>query len=356
MKLNRALIENFKGVKHLEIDFTSTTSGQPRPLTCLIGDNGSGKTTVMQAIALTLSLATYRTKAPTAFDWQGFQVERVGSLGKTRVDLEVEIDATEQRAAVELWAAYGAPREEEWVSVRDAAATGSNPVVHVAYEGTPFRGVPTTNVKFLGRHMINVVAQTHPEEKKRLSEFGDVFWFTQDRNIGWGHNGASRGAWQANVERLREMLVAWWAIHKSRPETAEGDHITLLEQHFNRVFPGTKFVGVQERLNTTEPGPKDVYFLLERDGKVYDIAEMSSGEQAVFPLIFEFTRQNIAKSVVLIDELELHLHPPQQQALLAALRKLGPDCQFIISTHSRHLEGVIPDEEEVRLPGGRRCL
>jgi predicted ATP-binding protein involved in virulence len=83
---------------------------------------------------------------------------------------------------------------------------------------------------------------------------------------------------------------------------------------------------------------------------------MSSGEQAVFPLIFEFTRQNIAKSIVLIDELELHLHPPQQQALLSALRKLGPDCQFIISTHSPYLEKAIPEEEEIRLPGGRRCL
>jgi predicted ATP-dependent endonuclease of OLD family len=83
---------------------------------------------------------------------------------------------------------------------------------------------------------------------------------------------------------------------------------------------------------------------------------MSSGEQAVFPLIYEFIRLDIAKSIVLIDELELHLHPPQQQALLAALPKLGPDCQFIITTHSSYLEGVIPVEHEIRLEGGHSCL
>jgi predicted ATP-dependent endonuclease of OLD family len=95
---------------------------------------------------------------------------------------------------------------------------------------------------------------------------------------------------------------------------------------------------------------------MERDGKTYDIAEMSSGEQAVFTLAFEFVRLNIKRSIILIDELELHLHPPEQQMLLYALPKLGPDCQFIITTHSEYLTSAIPNEYEVRLEGGVRCL
>jgi len=82
---------------------------------------------------------------------------------------------------------------------------------------------------------------------------------------------------------------------------------------------------------------------------------MSSGEQAVFPILYDFVRQEVARSIVLIDELELHLHPPEQQALLAALRRLGPDCQFIVTSHSPYLESVTPPEEEVRLKGGLRC-
>jgi predicted ATP-binding protein involved in virulence len=98
------------------------------------------------------------------------------------------------------------------------------------------------------------------------------------------------------------------------------------------------------------------FFLLERAGRVFDIAEMSSGEQAVFPLLCDFVRLNVRKSVVLIDELELHLHPPEQQALLAALSKIGPDCQFVITTHSTFVEGAIPSEQETRLAEGRLCL
>lgn len=81
MKLRHVHVENFKGIKTLEMPLATEPGGEPRRLTCIIGDNGSGKTTALQAIALTLSLATRRTAAPTEFRWHGFLPERVGSLG-----------------------------------------------------------------------------------------------------------------------------------------------------------------------------------------------------------------------------------------------------------------------------------
>jgi predicted ATP-dependent endonuclease of OLD family len=79
---------------------------------------------------------------------------------------------------------------------------------------------------------------------------------------------------------------------------------------------------------------------------------MSSGEQAVFSVMYDFVRQRIAHSVVLIDELELHLHPPQQQSLYNALRKIGPSCQFILTSHSPYLDDIISAEDKIRLYEG----
>ncbi len=124
-----------------------------------------------------------------------------------------------------------------------------------------------------------------------------------------------------------------------------------------KVFPDLSFAGVGGKDSYgVNQDPGDFYFFLSRGGVEFDFSEMSSGEQAVFPLIYDFARLSIARSIVLIDELELHLHPPQQQALLSALPKIGPDCQFIITTHSPYLEAAIPNEHEVRLEGGRPCL
>jgi len=50
--------------------------------------------------------------------------------------------------------------------------------------------------------------------------------------------------------------------------------------------------------------------------------------------------------VVLIDEIELHLHPRWQRDIIPALKKTFPNCQFIVTTHSPqvishvHPEGV----------------
>ena len=65
------------------------------------------------------------------------------------------------------------------------------------------------------------------------------------------------------------------------------------------------------------PSPSDYYFMLSDGNRTYDIEEMSAGEQAVFPMLFEFVRQRIRNSIVLIDEIDLNLHPPLAQALLA---------------------------------------
>jgi predicted ATP-dependent endonuclease of OLD family len=85
----------------------------------------------------------------------------------------------------------------------------------------------------------------------------------------------------------------------------------------------------------------------------YALSEMSAGEQAVFPLLFEFVRQQIHKSVVLIDELDLNLHPPLAQALYELLPRLGHDNQFILTTHSPAVAALVARPATLHLPDGR---
>jgi len=76
---------------------------------------------------------------------------------------------------------------------------------------------------------------------------------------------------------------------------------------------------------------------------------MSGGERAIFPILLDFANWNIHNSVILIDELELHLHPPLQQGLLQALRALGENNQFIVTTHSNAVANVTPKDALYRL-------
>ena len=48
--------------------------------------------------------------------------------------------------------------------------------------------------------------------------------------------------------------------------------------------------------------------------------------------------------VVLIDELELHMHTSWQRKVLGVLKETFPNIQFIITTHSPQILGELDDK------------
>ena len=361
MKLKNVAIKNFKGVECVDFSM-ETASHSPRQLTALLGDNGSGKTSVLQAIALTLSLATRRTRDLASFNWHGFLPERVSSLGPTFVELDIAFEPEEVALTSELFEVWQDSLPSERRQQMRIVPPSQYPEVQLRFEQgrvTSTQGFEAVN-QFLGRYYIKALKDIRPEFRHRFASIGDIFWFDQHRNLGYSIDESSSGdvpkneGWQAGVEQLREYLIGWWG-HHTTPERRGKDYIEPLERLLRKVFPGTRFIGIMPRGDMPSKA-NDFYFLIDHDNRVYDLAEMSSGEQAVFPLVYEFVRLDIQRSIVLIDELELHLHPPEQQRLLAALPSIGTDCQFLITTHSEFLSSVIPNEQEIRLGRGNRCL
>jgi predicted ATP-binding protein involved in virulence len=54
---------------------------------------------------------------------------------------------------------------------------------------------------------------------------------------------------------------------------------------------------------------------------------------------------NKTSGVVLIDELDLHLHPQWQQRIVKDLTTIFPKVQFIVTTHSPNVIGSVPHEQ-----------
>lgn len=134
----------------------------------------------------------------------------------------------------------------------------------------------------------------------------------------------------------------------------EHDYLGDLEALYRAVFPGRGFAGLETIFDG--PTPADDRFVLKDGGRTYTLSEMSAGEQSVFPLLFEFVRQQIHRSVMLIDEIDLNLHPPLAQTLLGLLPRLGKDNQFLFTTHARAVSTLVSPHTIHRLPEGRLCL
>ena len=87
-----------------------------------------------------------------------------------------------------------------------------------------------------------------------------------------------------------------------------------------------------------------LHFRNERGASV-SLTALSEGERAVLLIFGELAiRSPKGGGLVLIDELEQHLHPRWQRAALEALVALLPSAQFIFTTQSPYLAACAPDD------------
>ena len=102
--------------------------------------------------------------------------------------------------------------------------------------------------------------------------------------------------------------------------------------------------------------------LVDKDGIAMDLTQVSHGERAFIAVVCDLCQRLALANpllknpldgagVVLIDELELHLHPTWQVEIVEKLRKLFPNIQFIVTTHSPFILQTAHEGEVIKLGG-----
>lgn len=117
------------------------------------------------------------------------------------------------------------------------------------------------------------------------------------------------------------------------------------------------------------PGASHVYFdisldqlVLEIDGKRLPFVYLSDGYRNMLAMAADIAvrcatlnphfRENAATEtpgVVLIDEIDLHLHPKWQRSVITDLMKAFPKVQFVATTHSPFVIQSLPASADVQL-------
>ena len=101
MKVASIDLTNFKRFGDLHIDIRNSLTNDVADQFLFLGDNGTGKTTVLQAVALCLSMASGRTRTVKEFDWLGWVPGRYERWGRPVVKLEVHFTQKEIEATIE---------------------------------------------------------------------------------------------------------------------------------------------------------------------------------------------------------------------------------------------------------------
>jgi hypothetical protein len=368
MRVRRVTIENFKKFSPpgIALDLHNQALDDISDRFLVLGDNGSGKTTVLQAIAVTLALAARKIPDVGRFWWKGWLPERYFAHDNPRVEVEVEFSDDELAATQEA-----ARRWWDLAGVGGAfVEPGSFHRVTLCLEGgrVSAKEGRAAMLQLQGRRYIADALTRHksPRLRELFSRLPGVFWYDQYRTVGLSARDEQDGAQDASadeapgfalgVEKLDRILRSWYRHRLERGGRGGRDFLGELEQRFVEAFPGRRFAGLEPVYSGTAPTPDDDRFVLSDGKRSYALAEMSAGEQAIFPILFEFTRQQIHRSVVLIDEIDLNLHPPLAQLLFGMLPRLGMDNQFLFTTHASVISTLVSPHAIHRLQEGQLCL
>jgi predicted ATP-binding protein involved in virulence len=146
--------------------------------------------------------------------------------------------------------------------------------------------------------------------------------------------------------------------------------ITLDDERveINSSYLGTRYIdAINKCLTVFLPGFSDIVarqrspqLIIHKGNTPLVLGQLSDGERSLLAMVLDITRRFAlanpglddplqASAVVLIDELELHLHPLWQRTIVENLLCTFPNTQFIGTTHSPFVIQSLPGDQLINL-------
>lgn len=190
-----------------------------------------------------------------------------------------------------------------------------------------------------------------------------VFFATNRSLVSYGIRTKARAAGAAhfayaNALVPRPMNIAefadWMRAQKAlaKEQSAAKRHLQVLRTAVNRFLPTYK------NLRPSDENDEKTSHLMINQGKIeLEVGQLSDGERGVLALVLDLARRlsqanpslddplSEGHAVVLIDELDLHLHPKWQRQIVHNLTETFPRCQFIATTHSPQVIGEVEHDQ-----------
>lgn len=339
MKVKNLRLWSFRGIQELSVDFTQRT-------TAFVGINGVGKSTVLDALAIALSQLTWRING---------NHQKARSISPDDIQLGADfarIEVTVELRDKDVWWGLARNRKDGKYSdpSRSSDLEALNSAVrqldaeweHVESERQEKYRLPLSVLYDVHRAVTDVPLRVR---EKLLHNPYEAYQDALDRG---GADFKRFFIWFRNFEDVE---------NEGRTESSDFRYPGL-EAARNAIMTFTGFSGVKVRR-----APK-MRMVVVKGGKEFNVLQLSDGERNMLALLGDLSRRlsvlnpglanpNEGAGVVLIDEIDLHLHPGWQREVVANLEKTFPNCQFIISTHSPQVVGELLPESVKRLREGR---
>lgn len=360
-------------------------------LTVIIGDNGKGKTTIAEAMVKLLS-------------WFNGDIEKVSNNGKRIVSFDINVDSNDY---AEIYAELSLINNDVFSVSLNRSIEGSENkkdsyldeirlmanlyrtanyhheinlplAAYYSVERSDLKIPNTYNIENLG----STERSTRFDAYKGALEGGGKFvdflkWFIELDNVSRFEKNTSLDELKFEISLLEKIIEDVYQGQVADVNDPYFKKLTEKKNIFNSAIKNEKINNSSHQLNTVKeaieklvPDVSELYIdrssgraelMLTNFGNKVNITQVSKGQQTMIALAADLARRMVmlnplaekpleGQGIVIIDELELHLHPKWQQSVLLNLQIAFPNIQFIITTHSPHLLSTV-DVKSIRRLG-----
>lgn len=348
LKLNKVKLFNYRCFSDIEIHF------HPQ-LTVIIADNGEGKTAILDAIATGFGVLLTRLPGISGKNFDKARDLRI-SANKKQPFLRVTIetiegicwDRTEKRDQT-LATQKLIPKSLGTKALLNFVDTE----IIDPFNEDRFFTMPVIAYYGTGRGVFDA-----PKNKTRFQKESARFEALTGALEGTAKFHALFQWIDAMEDRERRGMVKWedndfWVKAGSDQSLPELNAVRLA---IEKMMPGFTNPRVEIR-----PRRFVVDWKKSDSKQSYRIEQLSDGYRMTLAMVMDIARRmaqanpdkkNILESeaIVLIDEVDLHLHPKWQQTILPDLMRTFPNVQFIVTTHSPQVLSTI-HRESIRVLG-----
>lgn len=303
----------------------------------LVGINGAGKTSVLDAVADVFSWFIARLKNPKG---QGVVIPndhiKMESRGGCRISLSFE-------------------NGKEWVlfksksySKRNEERGKSELRWMMDYIDSLKKSVEQGgNVPVIMYYPVNRVINNAPAHLKRKKDVPEI-WDTYEYALKGNADFRSFFEWYRLQEDSENEHIRDDRDYKDR-------NLEVIRKAIGLCFP--EFSEFRVRRNPQR-------FVIKKRDKQIEFNLLSQGEKCYLTLVCDLARRFAlanpysdnplaGNGIVLIDEVDLHLHPQWQREIVEKLRTIFPNCQFFLSSHSPHVLSDVQTHQLILLNNGK---
>jgi predicted ATP-binding protein involved in virulence len=323
MEIKHIKIQHFRGIESLDLTFQAGVN-------VLIGVNGVGKSSILDCLGCLCSQISPPFRIAVLNN-------DVIKLGHTQTSMAVSMAFEHLQEGHWSWKLHkdsalfpgGNAVEADDIFVKDFTQA-----LRLKFQDDPTTSVPLVAYYPAHRKIPTVVALENPQHSNTFStlnqqtlenrqiDFSEFFnWFKQSEDL-------------ENEHRL-----------EGQP-TYRDRQLEAVRNAIPKFLPGFSHLRVR-RTNLS--------ITVTKHGQELAINQLSDGEKSLLTLVADIARRLAihhpgladplqGTGVILIDEIDAHLHPQWQRRIIPSLREAFPNCQFILATHSPLIISDVPAE------------